>query len=40
MHFFVGIIFPILISIISGGGVLLMAYLFLKKTGDREIRAA
>jgi hypothetical protein len=40
MHFFVGIIFPILISIISGGGVLLMAYLFLKKTGDREIRAS
>ncbi|TSJ45548.1 hypothetical protein [Fluviicola chungangensis] len=39
MHFFVGIIFPILISIISGGGVLLMAYLFLKKTGDREVRA-
>ncbi|MDR0802262.1 hypothetical protein [Fluviicola sp.] len=40
MQLFIGTIFPILISLISAGGVLFMAYLFLKKTGDREIRSA
>ena len=35
-----GIVLPILVALISGGGVLLMAYLFLKKSGEKELRVA
>lgn len=40
MHIFMGIVLPILVALISGGGVLLMAYLFLKKSGEKELRVA
>lgn len=35
-----GFVLPVLIALISAGGVLYMAYLFLKKQGEKELQAA
>lgn len=40
MNLFIQIVLPILVAVISGGGVLLMAYLFLKKSGETQLRSA
>lgn len=40
MHIVMGFVLPVLIALISAGGVLYMAYLFLKKQGEKELQAA
>ncbi len=35
-----GFVLPVLIALISAGGVLYMAYLFLKKQGEKELQTA
>lgn len=38
MEMLVGIILPVLLVLITSGGILIMAYLFLRKTAEKEIR--